>query len=87
MRVRKAVLAVSAVSMLTSGATMAAERSSPAIFRISVNGSSMDVALRDATMVISQRCAASGFVIVNNQIRQSPDGSFYYGPVTARCMA
>jgi len=76
-----AVLALSAALATTAGP------SPTTIFRISANGPSMDQALQAATLIISQRCAANGYVILNNQIRPSPDGVFYYGPVTARCVA
>lgn len=83
-----AVLAsVAAFVVMTGSAGMAADRPPPAIFRVSANGVSRDEALKDAALVISQRCAANGYVILDNQIRPSPEGVFFYGPVTARCMA
>ena len=88
MKVRTVVLAISAFAIAAPGAVAtAAERAPNAIFRISANGPSPDNALKDVTQIISERCAASGFVIVNNQIKQSADGSFYYGSVSARCTA
>jgi hypothetical protein len=73
------------MSALFVGTGATAAEHAAAIFRVSANGPSRDDALKDAAQTISQKCATGGYVILNNWIRQSADGLFYYGPVAAYC--
>ena len=55
------------------------------IFRVSATGASKEDALQGATQAISHVCSSGRYVIVNDWIMQSVDGSRYSGPVTAYC--
>ena len=76
-----AVLGGAALALVPMGASAAPTGT----FRVSANGASREAALKDATQLIGQVCAASSFVVIADGIRQADGGGAFYGPVSARC--